>query len=230
VSERIVFLFDVDNTLLDNDRVESDLRAQLDAVLGESKGGASRDLFHASGDQLGYADYVGTLERYSEEAPEDTRVFPLATGLIDYPFEERFYPGARDVVARLAGVGTTVILCDGDVVLQPRKIARSGLGELFGGRVLIYAHKQKHLDAVARAFPADHYVVIDDKPEVLADIKRAWKSRVTTVFPRQGHFAFDPAQLAHRPRPDVTLERIDELLRADVAQLVAAGRTSTAED
>jgi FMN phosphatase YigB (HAD superfamily) len=211
-----VFLFDVDNTLLDNDRVQADLSAHL---LG-SYGAAVRDRFWAIFEQLraelGYADYLGTLERYRLEAMHHPNLLRIANWLIDYPFHERLYSGALDVVRAARQAGTAAILSDGDAVFQPRKVQKSGLWPLFGNNVLIYIHKELELADVERLFPARRYVMVDDKLRILDAIKRIWGDRVTTVFPRQGHYARDAEQLAKYPPADITVEHIGALLAHDL--------------
>ena len=215
----VVFLVDVDNTLVDNDGVQADLRAHLEKEFGP----ACRDRYWAILEQLfselGYRDYLGALQRYRVEHPEDMGLLELSSWLVDYPFAERLYPGALDVLGRLRDFGETVILSDGDVVFQPRKVQRSGLWEAVGGRVLIYLHKEQMLPAVERRYPARHYVVVDDKLRILAAVKLLWAERVTTVFVRQGHYALDPEELARYPSADVTLEHIGELAAVDPGRL-----------
>ncbi len=213
---KVVFLFDVDNTLLDNDAVIADLKRHLEREVGRE--GAQRywDVFEKLRSELGYADYLGALQRYRAEHPSDPRLFTVSRFLIEYPFADRLFPRALEVIARVKQWGTAAILSDGDVVFQPRKVERSGLAEAVGGNVLIYVHKEQELDDVARRFPADHYVMLDDKLRILAAIKKLWGGRVTTVFVRQGHYAHDPEILAAYPPADVTLERIGDLLDRDV--------------
>ena len=214
-----VFLFDVDNTLLDNDRVLVDMGAHLAEVYGE----ATRDRFWAIFEEirgeLGYADYLGTLERYRLEAMHHPKLLRMANWLVDNPFHERVYPQALDVVRRAQAVGVTSILSDGDAVFQPRKVERAGIWPVFGDNVLIYVHKELELDDVEAHFPAKHYVLIDDKLRILDAVKRIWGDRVTTVFPRQGHYATDPQEVAKYPPADVTVERIGDLLERDLAAL-----------
>ena len=164
--------------------------------------------------ELGYADYLGALQRYRLAHPLDPRLLAVSYFLLDYPFAERLYPGALDVLRHVSPVGLPVILTDGDVVFQPHKIQRSGLGDAVDGRILLYVHKEQSLDDVARRFPADHYVMVDDKVRILTAMKAAWGNRVTTVFPRQGHYAH-AADVATFPAPDVTVERIADLLALD---------------
>lgn len=207
----VVFLFDVDNTLLDNDEVQADLR---DYLLREH-GAACRDrywaLFEELRRELGYADYLGALERFRLESMHDPRVLRMANWLIDYPFPDRLYPGAVDAVRHVQQWGKAVILSDGDAVFQPRKVHRSGLWDAVEGRVLIYVHKEDELDDVERLFPARHYVMIDDKLRILHALKQSWGGRVTTVFPRQGHYATDADTLARYAHGDRQLDRIAEL-------------------
>jgi FMN phosphatase YigB (HAD superfamily) len=215
----IVFLFDVDNTLLDNDRVQADLGKHL----LDSYGTEVRDRFWVIFEQLraelGYADYLGTLERYRLEAMHHPKLLGMANWLIDYNFHERLYSRAIEVVKAAQKVGVTAILSDGDAVFQPRKIEKSGLWPVFGENVLIYIHKELELADVETHFPARHYVMIDDKLRILDAIKRVWGDRVTTVFPRQGHYATDPKQLAAYPPADFTVEHIGDLLKYDLAAL-----------
>jgi FMN phosphatase YigB (HAD superfamily) len=215
----LVFLVDVDNTLLDNDGLVEDLMQHI-----EREGGAmSRDRYAQILEQvrsrLGYVDYLGALQQYRIEHVDDLRLLEISSFLIDYPFPSRLFPRALEVLARLQSLGTTVILSDGDVVFQPRKVRCSGIWEAVDGRVLIYIHKEKMLDAVEQLYPARHYVMIDDKINLLHAIKSEWQDRVTTVMPRQGHYAHDPRLLAAHPPADVTVERIADLLRHDFARL-----------
>lgn len=214
-----VFLFDVDNTLLDNDRIQADLGAHLAGTFGPEVRDRFWEIFEILRAELGYADYLGTLERYRLEAIHHPKVLRIANWLTDYPFRERLYPNAIAVVEAAQSVGATVILSDGDAVFQPRKVEKSGLWPVFGDNVLIYIHKELELADVETHFPARHYVMIDDKLRVLDAIKRSWGDRVTTVFPRQGHYATDPVQLAKFPPADITVERIGDLLEYDLAAL-----------
>jgi FMN phosphatase YigB (HAD superfamily) len=223
----VVFLVDVDNTLLDNDRVTADLRRHLDEAVGPAGRARYWALFEQLRVELGYADYLGALQRYRLEFPRDLRLLTVSVFLVDYPFANRLYPGSLDVLERFRGWGPTVILSDGDVVFQPRKVQRSGLAEAVDG-VLIYVHKEQELDDVARRYPADHYVLVDDKLRVLTAVKRAWGARVTTVFPRQGHYAHDAEILATSPAADLTVERIGDLVDHDLSTLRARARAATA--
>ena len=214
-----VFLFDVDNTLLDNDQVQADLGVHLAKYYGEKTRDRFWEIFEELRSDLGYADYLGALERYRLEAMHDPTLLRMATWMVDYPFHDRLYPDAIAVVKAAQLVGTTVILSDGDAVFQPRKVERSGLWQAFGDNVLIYVHKELELADVENHFPARHYVMIDDKLRILDAIKRVWGDRVTTVFPRQGHYATDRAVLAEFPPADITVEHIGDLLGHDLAAL-----------
>jgi FMN phosphatase YigB (HAD superfamily) len=215
----VVFLLDVDNTLVDNDGVQADLRAHLETEFGASCRDRYWTILQQLFGELGYRDYLGALQRYRVEHPEDIRLLTMSSWLVDYPFAQRLYPGALDVLERLRDFGETVILSDGDVVFQPRKVERSGISAAVGGRVLIYIHKERELADVAWRYPAGHYVLVDDKPRILAAVKQAWGDRVTTVFPRQGQYARDAAAV-RAASPDVTVEHIRDLLEYDVpAQL-----------
>ena len=215
----LVFLLDVDNTLLDNDRIQEDLRERLASEFGP----ACRDRYWAIlqqlWDELGYRDYLGALQRYRVEHPYEAQLLSVSSWLVDYPFADRLYPSALAVLARLEGWGQTVILSDGDVVFQPRKVEQSGLWRAVSGRVLIYIHKEKELVDIERRYPARRYVVVDDKLWILAAFKGAWGERVTTVLPRQGQYAHDTRALAASPPADHTIERLDDLLEHDLAAL-----------
>jgi FMN phosphatase YigB (HAD superfamily) len=228
----VVFLLDVDNTLLDNDRIVDDLRAHLDREFGNVAAARYWAHFEALRSELGYADYLGALQRWRLDAEpmpgQAMRLLGISGFLVDYPFTDRLYPRALDVVRRLSAYGPTVILTDGDVVFQPRKIQRSGLWAAVAGRVLIYIHKEHMLDAVQRHHPARHYVMVDDKRRILAAMKIVMQARLTTVFPRQGHYALDPAAAATYPAADISIERIGDLLDIDIGALRAAESPSAA--
>lgn len=222
--QRVVFLLDVDNTLLDNDRVAADLRRHLKKEVGPGCERHYWTIFEQLRAELGYADYLGALQRYRIEHVHDHNLLAISSYLVNYPFANRLYPNSLDVVERCKEWGAPVILSDGDVVFQPRKVERSGLFEAVEGHVLIYIHKEHELDAVERRYPADHYVLVDDKLRILTAVKQAWGPRVTTVFPRQGHYAIDPAILAAYPAADISLSRIGDLLEYDLCELVSAGQ------
>jgi FMN phosphatase YigB (HAD superfamily) len=210
-----VFLFDVDNTLLDNDRVTIDLRRYLDKEVGIERSEVYWKIFEELRNELGYADYLGALQRYRISHPYDSHLLAVSTYLINYPFANRLFPNSLDVIEKCSTLGKVVILTDGDVVFQPRKIERSGLFEAVAGNILVYIHKEKELHDVERRYPAERYVLVDDKVRILSAIKSAWGDRVTTVFPRQGHYALDAEQVAQYPAADITIERIGDLLEID---------------
>jgi FMN phosphatase YigB (HAD superfamily) len=216
-SSQIIFLFDVDNTLLDNDRLQQHLGEHLARNYGPQASKRYFEIFEALRGELGYADYLGALERYRLEELHDPRVLRMANWLVDYPFAERLYPGALEVIKHIRQWAPVAILSDGDAVFQPRKVERSGLWNAVADNVLIYIHKEEMLDDVERLYPADHYVMIDDKLRILSAIKQVWGKRVTTVFPRQGHYAQDAKSIASYPPADITVERIAELLNYDLA-------------
>ena len=211
-----VFLLDVDNTLLDNDRVQEDLKDHLERHFGRSTRERYWRILDDRFAELGYRDYLGALQRFRDEHPLEVELLSMSPYLLDYPFADRLYPGACAVLERLRRHGPTVLLSDGDVVFQPRKIARAGLAAAVGGNVLIYIHKEAALEDVERRYPAEHYVLVDDKLRILSAVKGHWGARVTTVFPRQGAYAHDPAVLAAFPPADVTIERIADLLERDL--------------
>jgi FMN phosphatase YigB (HAD superfamily) len=208
----LVFLFDVDNTLLDNDAVQDDLSAHLERQFGRACRDRYWAIFEALRSELGYADYLGALQRYRLENLDDPQLLLMSSFLIDYPFANRLYPDALEALAHCRRHGPTVILSDGDVIFQPRKVSRSGLWDAVEGRVLIYLHKERMLDEVKRRYPASRYVMVDDKLRILAAMKREWGAALLTIFPRQGHYAHDPKEIAAYPAADVTLERIGDLL------------------
>jgi hypothetical protein len=211
----VVFLLDVDNTLLDNDRVAADLKRHLTRAFGSERQERYWAIFEELRIQLGYADYLGALQRYRTENPHDPQFLQVSFYLVNYPFANRLYPGSLDAIDHLKQWGAPVILSDGDVVFQPRKVERSGLYEAVEGRALIYIHKEQELDDVERRFPARRYVLVDDKLRILTAVKKAWGARVTTVFPRQGHYALDPKALQSYPPADITIERIADLVNYD---------------
>jgi FMN phosphatase YigB (HAD superfamily) len=224
----IVFLVDVDNTLVDNDGIQQDLKHHLEQTYGV----AARDRYWRILEdlmvELGYRDYIGALQRFRVEHPREIELLAMSSFLMDYPFAGRLYPGALAVLRRLRSVGRTVILSDGDVVFQPRKVEHAGLAKVVDGDVLIYIHKEEALDDVERRFPAERYVLIDDKLRILDAVKQVWGDRVTTVLPRQGQYAHDAKVLSALPPADVTIERIGALLEYDLARLGAAPRNNLA--
>jgi FMN phosphatase YigB (HAD superfamily) len=221
-SASTVFFFDVDNTLLDNDRVTEDLKRHLSNKVGESSAKHYWEIFEELRTELGYADYLGALQRYRLARPRDPKLLAVSHFMINYPFANRLFPESLDAVEYARGLGQAAILSDGDVVFQPRKIDRSGLYEIFEGHALIYIHKELELDDVEAKYPATHYVMVDDKVRILAAIKQHWGARVTTVFPRQGHYAMDAAELAKYPKPDITIERIGELQKYSLEEILSA--------
>ena len=222
----MVFLVDVDNTLIDNDGIQNDLKRHLEREFGA----ACRDRYWAILEQLftdlGYRDYLGALQRFRVEHPREPHLLSMSSFLVDYPFANRLYPGSLDVLERFRSWGQTVILSDGDVVFQPRKVERSGIFEAVEGQVLIYIHKEEALDDVERRYPAARYVLVDDKPRILDAVKKIWGDRVTTVFPRQGQYAHDLKAIAGCLPPDLTVGRIGDLLDYDLTALLAGNNQS----
>jgi FMN phosphatase YigB (HAD superfamily) len=207
----VVFLVDVDNTLLDNDKVVRDLRRHTEGAFGKEAHERYWEIFENLRSELGYADYLGALQRYRLEHLRDPGLLGISLYLVSYPFANRIYPGALDVLERFRTWGPTVILTDGDVVFQPRKVERSGLWDAVEGEVLIYIHKEHMLEDVEQRYPARHYVMVDDKLRILAAMKQQWGDRLTTVFPRQGHYALDPAAETEYPPADITVQRVGDL-------------------
>jgi FMN phosphatase YigB (HAD superfamily) len=221
----IVFLIDVDNTLVDNDGIQQDLKDHLEQTYGV----AARDRYWRILEdlmvELGYRDYIGALQNFRVEHPREIELLAMSSFLMDYPFAGRLYPKALEVLKRLRSLAPTVILSDGDVVFQPRKVEHAGLAKVADGDVLIYIHKEEALDDVERRFPAEHYVLIDDKLRILDAAKQVWGERVTTVLPRQGQYAHDAKVISALPPADVTIERIGDLLDYDLARLSTAPRS-----
>ena len=215
----MVFLFDVDNTLLDNDRVIADLSKYLKREVGPERARCYWTIFEQLRTRLGYADYLGALQRYRSKYPHDLGLLAVSRFLINYPFARRLFPKSLDVIERAKQWGTAVLLTDGDVVFQPRKVDRSGLYEAVDGHALIYVHKERELADVEARYPASHYVMVDDKLRILAAVKKVWDRRVTTVFVRQGHYARDPKMQSSHPPADVSLERIGDLLNCQLEEL-----------
>ena len=219
---KVVFLFDVDNTLPDNDRVMDDLGDHLEHEFGAETRERYFAILEELYAELGYADYLGALQRYRLEDMCGPRLLLMPSFLVDYPFANRLYPGSLAALAHVRPWGATVILSDGDVVFQPRKVQRSGLWEAVEGRVLIYIHKEQMLDDVERRYPARHYVMVDDKLRILTAMKKIWGERLTTVWPRQGHYALDPKTLVAHTPPDLTVEIIGDLVNYDLTALLGA--------
>jgi len=220
----IVFLVDVDNTLVDNDGIQQDLKDHLERTYGvaarERYWRILEDLFV----ELGYRDYIGALQRFRVEHPREIELLAMSSFLMDYPFADRLYPNAIAVLKRLRSVAPTVILSDGDVVFQPRKVEHAGIADAVDGHVLIYIHKEESLEDVERRYPAERYILVDDKLRILDAVKQVWGARVTTVFPRQGQYAHDAKVISALPPADVTIERIGDLLDYDLPRLLESPR------
>jgi FMN phosphatase YigB (HAD superfamily) len=219
MSNNLVFLFDVDNTLLDNDSVTTDLRDHLEREVGHERQERYWEIFEELRTKLGYADYLGALQSYRTAYPCDLHVLTVSHFLLDYPFHKRLYPGVPEVVEYVKQFGTPVILTDGDVVFQPLKIRRSGLHEAFKGAVLVYVHKEFELKDVEQRYPANNYVLVDDKLRILTAVKKIWRDRVATVFPRQGHYALDQKIVHDFPAADYTIECIADLVKLDLRKI-----------
>jgi FMN phosphatase YigB (HAD superfamily) len=226
MSKAVVFLFDVDNTLLDNDRVSADLKQYLTNQVGQERQRRYWALFEQLRTELGYADYLGALQRYRTENPRDPNLLAVSEFLVEYHFANRLFPNSLDVLDHVSQWGTAAILSDGDVVFQPRKIRRSGLFDGVKGNVLIYVHKEHELDDVQQRYPADHYVLVDDKIRILTAVKKVWGTGVTTVFVRQGHYALDPKIIEAYPPADLSVERIGDLMQYGLDDFMAASSKS----
>jgi hypothetical protein len=206
--------------LVDNDHVQADLKNHLATTYGPEARDRYWEILEQLRTELGYVDYLGAMERYRLEALHRPEILRMSNWMIDYPFADRVYPGAMNAVRHVRQWGLPVVLSDGDAVFQPRKVERSGIWKEFEGRVLIYIHKEEELDDVERLYPARHYVLIDDKLRILTVAKKVWGDRVTTIFPKQGHYALDPAVLKQFPPADVELAAIGDLVKFDLKQLV----------
>jgi FMN phosphatase YigB (HAD superfamily) len=222
---RTVFLLDVDNTLLDNDHVEQDLKRHLDEAFGVDCRNDYWEIFEALRAELGYADYLGALQRYRVEHPRNPHILEISSFLIDYPFADRLYPQALEVIEWLRTFGPTVVLSDGDAVFQPRKIERSGIWKAVGGHVLVYIHKEQMLEDIGQKYPADHYVMVDDKLRILAAMKKKWQQRLTTAYVRQGHYAADPSARVRYRAADLEIETIGTLMNPSLTALLSPATT-----
>ena len=223
----VVFLVDVDNTLLDTDRVTVDLRCYLEREVGHDRQQRYWSLFKQLRDELGYADYLGAMQRYRIEYPHDLHILMVSRFLLNYPFADCLFPGALDVVNHMKRRGHVVLLSDGDAVFQPYKIERTGLFDAVDGHVLIYVHKEQELDDIEERYPAGHYVLVDDKPRILSAVKRAWGPRVTTVFSRQGHYARAWNARSAYPTPDGAITCISDLLHDELDGFVSTAPAVT---
>lgn len=222
----VAFLLDADNTLLDNDRILADLMDYIEQMVGHQGKQRYWAIFEELRDELGYADYLGALQGYRNRYPHEPHLVSIASFMLNYPFVDRLYNHSLEVVRQVKQWGVVAILTDGDMVFQPHKIEQSGLSEAAEANVLIYVHKELELEDVENRYPADHYVLVDDKLRILTAAKKAWRGRVTTVFPRQGHYALDPEILAQYPPADLTLESIGDLLTCKLPALIQAGQSS----
>ena len=212
----VTFFVDVDNTLLDNDRIRSDIEEHLAAAYGSEVADRYWAIQERRFIELGYRDYLGAVQEWWEAEGAGSRLLSFSRYLLDYPFTDRLYLGAIAVLARLRSLGPTVVLTDGDAVFQPHKVERAGIARAVDGHVLVYVHKEEELDDVERRYPGDRYVLVDDKLRILTAAKEFWGERVTTVLPLQGQFANDPATAAAHPAADVTVEGIGDLLDLDL--------------
>ena len=217
----IVFLFDVDDTLLDNDGINADLDAHIERIFGADGCKLYRGIYESIRHEVDYADYLGAIQRFRVECGDEVRAQDLGAWLLEYRFADRLYPNALDAIAHVSQFGPAVVLSDGDVVLQPRKISMSGIADAVDGNVLVYVHKETMLDDVERRFPARHYVMVEDKLRVLDALKQHWRERLTTVFVRQGHYAHDPELTAKYPPAQVTLECIGDLCKCAIEEFVS---------
>ena len=220
-NDSIVFLFDVDNTLIDNDRFSADLAARLESELGADGRARYADIDKSIRADVGYADYLGTLQRLRGQESNPSYM-ALSFFLLDYPFDERRFPGVPEAIAHLRTIGRPVIMSDGDTVFQPRKIRRAGLWDAFRGDVLIYVHKEEMLDDMRRQYPAEHYVMVDDKPRILVAMKKLMGDSVTTVFVKQGHYAAAAGKELEETPPDITIDSVAELATMRREDFVAA--------
>ena len=221
----IVFLVDVDNTLLDNDGIQQDLKDHLERTYGVATRDRYWRILEDLFSELGYRDYIGAMQRYRSEHPMHVELLAMSHYLVDYPFAGKLYPRALEVLKHLRGMAPTAILSDGDVVFQPRKVEHAGIADAVDGHVLIYIHKEEALADIEQRYPARHYVLIDDKLRILSAVKKVWRAKVTTVFPRQGHYAKDPQAVASYQAADLSVERIGDLLQYDLQSFLAPVKT-----
>lgn len=215
----LVCFFDVDDTLLDNDRLKADIQQYLAGVVGLEQAKRYWEIYEGLRLELGYADFLGALQRFRTERPENTHMLEVALFMLEYPFAERLFPKALDVIKHVQQWSKAVILSDGDMAFQPLKVARSGIRAAADG-TLIYLHKQHRLGEVKELYPAEHYVMFDDKLGILHDMKQLWGARLTTVWVRQGHYAMDPAHTQYPP-PDKALDNIADALALSREDLLA---------
>jgi FMN phosphatase YigB (HAD superfamily) len=211
-SDDVIFLLDVDNTLLDNDRFAADLGDRLEQAFGPSERARFWTIFARLREQLGLADYLGSLQMFRAGLDDHPELLAMSEFLLEYPFAARLFPRALEAVGHLRGLGRPVVLSDGDIVFQPRKIQRAGIWDAVDGQVMIYLHKERVLDHMRLRYPANHYVMVDDKPNLLSAMKSTLKGTLTTVFVRQGHYALAPDAATAEPVPDLTIEHIGDLM------------------
>ena len=223
----VVYLLDIDNTLLDGDRMVADLRLHLESEFSIASAQRFWSALETLRAEFGFVDFLGALQRYRSQIERSgmdaQRLLSTSAFLIDYPYAERLYPRSLEAIRHLNRSGLTVILSDGDVALQPRKVQRSGLWDAVDGRVLIHVHKERMLDSVKRRYPARHYVMVDDELRILAAMKANWQQQLTTVFLRQGSHAADPTNVNTHTPADITIGSLDELIDIDPARLVPPG-------
>ncbi len=213
--QRIVCFLDFDNTLFDNDGLKADLNQQLSKVLTPAQVQRFWELYEQERHEEGTVDYPATMERFrSEISPAlADRVWSL---IWDYPFATRLFPGSLAVLAHLTALrARPSVVSDGDPLYQPHKIALSGVAAAVQDRVKVYIHKQDHLQEILAWQPADHYIMVDDKAQILADLARLAPGTFTTVHVKQGHYATAPAD----PAPDIELAHISDLLQYDLDRL-----------
>ncbi len=212
-----VFLLDCDNTLLDNDALKADLDVRLRAFLGESLVERFWVVYEGVRGLRGTVDFPLTFERFREDLPDGATLERVRSIIMDYPFAEHVYPATLSTLRYLRRIGLPAIVSDGDSVYQPRKIERSKLADAVEGRVLVYVHKEEHLDEILARWPSDLYVMVDDKARILSATKERFPDRFVTVHVRQGHYGTDPERFA--VPPDVSIEHIGDLRDISLATL-----------
>ena len=224
---KLVFLIDLDNTILDNDGVKQDIEAKMLEILGERLAERFWHYYEAVRKDLDYIDFFETMMRLRDENPTDAAVVDEATGtLMDWDFCPRLYPRAIETVLHLKSLGLPLVLSDGDPVFQPMKIHQCGVTQAVDGRVLIFVHKERFLPAVQARFRAERYVLIDDKPGILMRSKAALGDRLTTVHVLQGKYATDP-KLAVDYTPDIVVPNFSDLLTYDADAFMLKKRAAT---
>jgi hypothetical protein len=220
---RLTFFLDVDNTLLDNDAAKREMDHRMDLLIGEEGSNRFWEIYEEIRTEQTVVDIPRTLARLSAEGEDPEIRFLLADLFMRFPFANYVYPASSATIAYLRTLGTVAILSDGDAIYQTAKIFRSGLSAAVDGYAHVYAHKEEHLDELMGAFPADHYVLVDDKPGVIERVSARLTAPLTTIFVRQGRYA-DTAGPGPLASAGMTVESIGDLHGLDRQRFITAGR------